>query len=173
MRVAILHDHCQGLLGYGARQSSLTCSTDNRGYRWMLDPITERGSCSPMMAAMAAEVIIRPACAARHRRAPERPAKKSADEHRRRYRPDQRPPDPRLHRQPHRPRHIRRRSWWHGSSVVISRSAKQAPFPLSTRRVRVRVQVPQAPCLPTKNFDCCQFPALNGAKPARYSGRKL
>jgi hypothetical protein len=33
-----------------------------------------------MMAAMAAEVIIRPACAARHRRAPERPAKKSADE---------------------------------------------------------------------------------------------
>ena len=33
-----------------------------------------------MMAAMAAEVIIRPAYAARHRRAPERPAKKSADE---------------------------------------------------------------------------------------------
>jgi hypothetical protein len=33
-----------------------------------------------MMAAVAAEVIIRPACAARHRRAPERPAKKSANE---------------------------------------------------------------------------------------------
>ena len=33
-----------------------------------------------MMAAMAAEVIIRPACAARHRSAQERPAKKSAGE---------------------------------------------------------------------------------------------
>ena len=43
MHVAILHDHCQGLLGYGPRQSSLTCSTDNRGYRWILDPITSGG----------------------------------------------------------------------------------------------------------------------------------
>jgi hypothetical protein len=43
VHVAILHDHCQGLLGYGARQSSLTCSTDNRGYWWMLDPITSGG----------------------------------------------------------------------------------------------------------------------------------
>ena len=66
MHLAIVHDHCQGLLGYGARQSSLTCSTDNRGYRWMLDPITS-GPCSPTMAATAAEVIIRPACAAPHR----------------------------------------------------------------------------------------------------------
>ena len=57
------------------------------------------------------------------------------------------------------------------AQIAISRSAEQAPFPLSTRPVRV--QVPQAPCLPTKNFDRCQFPALNGAKPARYSGRLL
>jgi hypothetical protein len=46
-----------------------------------VDAVRSRaGACSPMMAAMAAEVTIRPACAARHRRAPETPTKKSADE---------------------------------------------------------------------------------------------
>ena len=39
--------------------------------------------------------------------------------------------------------------------------------------VKLITTVAAAPCLPTKNCDCCPFPALNGAKPARYSGRLL
>ena len=39
--------------------------------------------------------------------------------------------------------------------------------------VKLITTMAAAPCLPTKNCDCCPFPALNGAKPARYSGRLL
>jgi hypothetical protein len=63
--------------GLDNHRSPVQPTTEVIGGCWIR---SRAGACSPMMAEMAAEVIIRPACAARHRRAPERPTKKSADE---------------------------------------------------------------------------------------------